>query len=374
MGRGRRGSGVQPLKSCIRVRFTYGGKRCTETIYLEPTAANIKAAERLMTRVQREIELGVFDYKATFPSTNEAVLNGFTSYARNWLAHLTVEKSTLEGYRGAINEIWVPLFGERDIASIKPSEIKREIAKLARRVSGKTVNNTLIPLRGIFNAAIDDELLDRSPLANIRSLKHQSPKPDPFDREEMEAILLHLRTHYDEQVWTWYEFAFGTGLRPSEQIAVQWSDVDWKRGTVRIQRARVRAVMKSTKTALVRDVDLTDRMVAVLARQKAHSFERGPDSPIFINPVTGTPWPDVQDQRKLYFHPALRALGLRNREAYQTRHTYATLALMAGVNPAYIARQLGHVNAAMLFKHYAKWIDGADSGREAAKLNALFAR
>ena len=38
--------------------------------------------------------------------------------------------------------------------------------------------------------------------------------------------------------------------------------------------------------------------------------------------------------------------------------------------PAYIARQMGHKNAQMLFKVYAKWIDGADQGREAAVLSA----
>ena len=45
---------------------------------------------------------------------------------------------------------------------------------------------------------------------------------------------------------------------------------------------------------------------------------------------------------------------------------------MNRVNPAYIARTLGHANTAMLFKHYAKWIEGADSGNEARKLNLVF--
>ena len=215
-------------------------------------------------------------------------------------------------------------------------------------------------------------LIDRSPLERIKSQKHQKREPDPFDREETERILTYMHERYDEQVWNWYEFAFGTGMRPSEQIVVQWRDVDWKRQSIRVERARVRAVEKSTKTRTVRDVDLTPRMMAVLRRQKAHSFMRGLDSPIFINPVTNTPWPDVQDQRKLYFHPALRALGIRSRDAYQTRHTYATTALMGGVNPAYIARQLGHKSAAMLFRHYSKWIDHADYGREAAKLNQIY--
>ena len=96
--------------------------------------------------------------------------------------------------------------------------------------------------------------------------------PDPFDRDEMERIMTYMQSHFDEQVWNWYEFAFGTGMRPSEQIVVYWSDIDWKRRTIRVQRARVRHVLKSTKTRSARDVDLTSRMMAVLHRQKAHSF------------------------------------------------------------------------------------------------------
>jgi integrase len=45
---------------------------------------------------------------------------------------------------------------------------------------------------------------------------------------------------------------------------------------------------------------------------------------------------------------------------------------MGGLNPAYIARQLGHATTAMLFKHYAKWIEGANAGLEASKLNRVF--
>jgi integrase len=59
------------------------------------------------------------------------------------------------------------------------------------------------------------------------------------------------------------------------------------------------------------------------------------------------------------------------RRAYQTRHTYATNNLMGGVNPAYIARQMGHSNAKILFTVYAKWIDAADRGREKAKMEAV---
>lgn len=66
------------------------------------------------------------------------------------------------------------------------------------------------------------------------------------------------------------------------------------------------------------------------------------------------------------------ALGGKDGDGYCTRATFATTALMGGVNPSYIARQLGHKNAAVTHKHYARWIDGSDSRKEARKVNRLF--
>ena len=56
---------------------------------------------------------------------------------------------------------------------------------------------------------------------------------------------------------------------------------------------------------------------------------------------------------------------------YQTRHTFASILLMGGINPAYIAKQLGHATTAMVHKVYAKWIDRADKGAEASRANAV---
>ena len=80
---------------------------------------------------------------------------------------------------------------------------------------------------------------------------------------------------------------------------------------------------------------------------------------------------DERNQCDHYWKPTLRKLGLRWRKTYNTRHTYATLSLRAGVNPTYVSRQLGHKSAKMLFSVYAKWIGGAGRGRERDKLNGI---
>ena len=131
--------------------------------------------------------------------------------------------------------------------------------------------------------------------------------------------------------------------------------------------------MKPLKTYNARDVELVDRAVNALLAMKPWTFMAGEDAEIFQNPVTNRPFHDERSQRDHYWTPCLKRLGIRRRRAYQTRHTYAATALGGGVNPAYIARQMGHKNAKMLFTVYAKWIDGADRGRERAKMEAVLA-
>ena len=64
---------------------------------------------------------------------------------------------------------------------------------------------------------------------------------------------------------------------------------------------------------------------------------------------------------------------MRERNFYQTRHTYATLNLMAGANPMWVAKQLGHATMQMVLTVYSKWIDGADKSQERGKIDAMFA-
>jgi hypothetical protein len=68
------------------------------------------------------------------------------------------------------------------------------------------------------------------------------------------------------------------------------------------------------------------------------------EADVFQNPVTRRPWHDERSRRDHYWKPTLKRLGIRWRKAYNTPPHLrdATVALMAGVTPAYIASQLGN--------------------------------
>jgi integrase len=107
-------------------------------------------------------------------------------------------------------------------------------------------------------------------------------------------------------------------------------------------------------------------------RQKEHTLLEGEH--IFHDPKTGKSWAysKITDVRS-FWSSALKKLGIRYRRPYNMRHTYATVGLMNGVKPGFMAAQLGH-SLRMFFTVYAKWISGADDDREMEKLEAGIAQ
>lgn len=373
MGKGSarpRHQGVEGRGSSIRIRFKWRGRR-SETLNLEPTAANLKYASQLRGEIQRKIELGTFRYADYFPESKFALQEGATSKAtfkdraEKWLAAAEIEKSTREGYRKILKRYWYPAIGDEPLGIINRSRLQEVLASVTS--SKKTRNNVLIPARRVFAAAMDDELIAKDPAALIDYLRHQGPGPDPFEPDEVMAILDAMGKRYGIQVEAWFGLAFTAGARTSEQIAVQWADVDFRNRLWRVRRAKVRLQEKGTKTGVERDHELAAPAVAYLEAMKAHTFLRSPY--VFLDPVTGKLYNDDKPPRERYWRPVLKALGIRYREPYQTRATYITTAIMAGANPTWVARQVGN-SPRVLFKHYARWIDGADRSRERNKVDA----
>lgn len=381
---GRDGSGVEPREKSIRVNFTLDGKWQRVRLALPPTTVNLRYAEKLVERVRKAVARGTFDWAEFFPDAPQAKkakpAHTFKQWCDLWLdTKGRLAKNTLSQYTNAL-EVWQGLLGaDSAMESLTHAVVAAKVGKTPWK-SAKLLNNYLIPLRGVF-ALAGRELDLGDPMEGIENSKHQAQPPDPLSQQEMEQVLSHMRQHFDIRVWAYFEMAFTTGMRPEELIELRWGDVDWGTGTIRVQRARTAGEVKPLKTYNVRDVDLMARAVAALEAMKPWTMVGSTDKidqelgrRIFESPVTGKAWHDERSQRDTFWRPALRACGIRWRRAYQTRHTYATNALAAGANPAYIARQMGHKNAKMLFSVYAKWIDGADRGREKAKIEAMLAQ
>lgn len=377
MGRKSTTGGVTPLGERIQLYFRLQGERCRPTLDLAPTPPNLRYARRLVADIESRIRAGTFDLAREFPHYRGLARFGadrpaaaasatFAAYVTKWQQSNTkLSPSTLAGYTKLFNRHWLAWFADTRIADIKVSDISVKLGALA--VSNKTVNNILACGRVVFDLALADKVITENPAREVEFLDVQGREPDPFTLHEVELLLPALARRWGSDVADYYEFALFSGLRPSEQIELQWPRVDLVNDAVRIEAARVMDTARETKTYSVRELELHSRARAVLERQRARTQAAGRH--VFLNPHTGQPWHDERRQR-LMLAGVLKALGLRHRAAYQTRHTYATMLLMAGANPAWAADQLGH-SVETFLRIYARWIRRQDRGRELAKVEAF---
>jgi integrase len=375
MGENR--GGIEPRDNSIRIHFTFEGRARKETLKtdgkpLAPTPANLRYAARMADEIREKIRHGTFVYANYFPASKNATTGAGVTIADRldvWFESLVGKaSSTMKGYRVA-RDWWQAKIGSRPARALVRSDILTALAT-EPDWTGKTRNNKMSVLRGAIELAIADGVMLTDPTAGIDSFEHQAPEPDPFDLDEAEAIIAGLDKHYDEQVARYFGLKFYTGTRTSESLALRWPMVDWRRHTLSIVDAVVLGEHKdSTKTHRARHVQLNARAQQFLKDQKASTFLHKAGW-IFPDPRTGERWTDDEPPRELYWRPCLKRLGIRYRSPYETRHTYATMLLMAGATPAWGAKQMGH-SLEQFLRTYARWIDGGQNAVEMAKLDAF---
>lgn len=151
-------------------------------------------------------------------------------------------------------------------------------------------------------------------------------------------------------------------------MLLRWSDLNMGRKVVRVQpRQDVQGSERDgTKTNQVRDVDLTPgawrrcKSCGLSRPRFTQDDESGEAPDIFQHPVTERPWRQRRSQRDTYWRPSLKRCVIRWRSAYSTRHTFATIALMAGIVQPTSLEATGH-SVQMLLERYA--LDRADNWR-----------
>jgi integrase len=184
--------------------------------------------------------------------------------------------------------------------------------------------------------------------------KEERANIDPLSFQEVRQLL--AKGFKRPEDGRYFLVAVFTGLRPSEQIGLQWEALDWVAQPPRLNVRRGvtrRGGASRPKTAgSYRDVTMVPIVERAFREQRAASELRSPW--VFPNERGGHL--DITNLRERVWKPALKRAGVRTRSLYQTRHTFATLALSSGEAIGWVAEMLGHANTEMVIRHYHKFI------------------
>jgi integrase len=381
-------SGLQRLE----LQFQYRGIQCREILTLPITKANTQYAKNLKIQIEEAKAKGTFTYREFFPESPRCQQFGEIGPAdptvkealEQWKIDIEKahEKSTARTYKKSANYC-IQQLGKYKITDLEQNP--EPIRDMIRNRSGtlKTIRNDLTPLRAIFDAATEDDIIKRNPMDRIKvnklanSRKQSTYVVDPLSLPE---ILLFLQTAeiYRPRWKNYFQFAFFTGLRPSELYALRWRDIDMTKQQASVKSAVVERFEKGTKTAAgTRRVDLAPMALTALIDEYNQSAVLGKgragNDHVFWNPVLKRPITDYDHSGRAWLYIETKA-AIRHRNQYQHRHSYCSNMLSGGENIFYMATQMGHVDTEMITKHYAKWIEQGQATTQRREFTSPFGR
>jgi integrase len=334
--------------------INYRGRRRSKKVGDEATALEVAR------KVEAKLVLGEFG----FEKEDKPQVPTFKEYAELWLAlpHDSKE-STRKTYGKNLHGHVFPTLGKRRLDEISRKDLKALFDKLL--VKGKapaTVGLARAVISGIFNHALDSELIDSTPLQGMKLRKGRKASDVECLTEEQADLLLEQARMYKRGIY--YApllCALRTGMRLGELLAIQWGDIDFNDRFIDVRRSYRDGRLTGTKNKLTRRVDMSPMLAKALesrARaQKKQAFKDGTEQPVWVFPSRKGGILCRGILRRA-FKACLKRAGLRSVRFHDLRHTYATVRLTRGHNVGDVSAQLGHSSIKITYDIYCHWIPG----------------
>lgn len=215
---------------------------------------------------------------------------------------------------------------------------KEKIAKYhestLKHYKKNTIHNLNANLKSFLEFCETESFMEKSPYFAITLKNAKEAKAiEPFNLEEVKNIIENAPSL---KLKAFLMVAFFTGLRTGEQLALTWQDIDFTEKKIVINKSlnELGQITTPKNKPSIREVDLLEPVEKILKELK----ESEPENKKFV--FISMPKRSTMFQRA--FRSLLRALNLKERKLYTTRHTFASLMLSQGEEAMWVSKTLGH--------------------------------
>jgi integrase len=231
------------------------------------------------------------------------------------------------------------------IAKVKPSHVDVWISRY--RLGPHSRNLHVACIKEIFNIALRDGIISRSPAAHLRSVKPPKPIRATPSFEEFKAIIESIRRqkyngHDAHESADFVEFLGLAGLGKAEAAALRQCDINWERETITTFRHK-------TKSGFA--VPIYPQLKPLLLRRRR---DEEPNERVF----------KINNAKKAIAN-ACRRLNLPQYSHISFRRMFITRAIERGIDVKVIAEWQGHKDGGKLILDTYSHVNGAHSQRMA---------
>ena len=240
----------------------------------------------------------------------------------------------------------IPHFKGKFIQNITQADIKEFLNTLTDK-SQSFLEKIIINLRGIFETAIDNDIISKNPCRNISAKsKVQKKKKRTYDKASVDALC-----SANHKYALYINILLKMGLRCSELCGLRWQDINLKEGTMHINQALTTDgskiyIDKPKSTNSIRKLKIPQDLL-----QKLKSAEKETEYVAMLNGhhITPNNFGDIYIKT---FYNALNVPQEQRLAPHELRHTCGTLLYKDTKDIYHVSRFLGHSDIGITTKTY----------------------
>lgn len=318
------------------------------------TAGELREKVKL---VQKQLEKTSFSIPAKRKATIKVA--DFLAY---WLDHIVQPSRSHATYRSYAQTVhdWInPSLANIELTKLTVLDVRKMMNDLALReppLSPRSRQLALVVLKVALNHAVKEvpPWITYNPAAGVEAPKQREPRIRTLDKESQRKLIAELEsTRYGPLL----EFLLTTGLRTSEALALQWSDIDFGQKVLRVTRKLERVEDEWEFAALkgdssLRTIGLGLRTIAALERAESIQEAEGSAGNYGLVFTTRTGEPIHARNVTRALHTLLKRLEMPRVGLHDLRKSFGTDLARARVPLHVVQRLMGHASITTTQKHY----------------------
>ena len=265
--------------------------------------------------------------------------------------------STIRGYERDLNKRAIPELGSKRIGRLQRPELQRWVDGLttAERSPG-TVRNIVAALRALIGFAELRGWVRLNPCKGLRLPAGEKARDRIATPSEAAALIAALRPKDRAALG----FAVYAGLRLGELLALDVSAVDLEGGWIHVHRSWDPGSKQfvPTKSRKSRKVPTIDKLAVLLADH--FMLLNHPSDGLMFPSAKNPAWPTDPAILRRRTHQRWDDAELDPLGFHEGRHTFASIAIAAGLNAKTLSTYLGHATITITLDRYGHLMPGSE--------------